>query len=521
MAFPRWLRVATLVLAVCLAPAALALVPGEINYQGLLLDSGGSPITGPTDLDFELFELATGGSSVWSESHGDVDVLDGVYDLILGSSTPITPALVAGGALWLEITVEGETLTPRQRIVAVPYALRASEADNVGGVSNVFISELFEHFNADGGGPPNDDPSEGLGDTDGDGIANFVDPDNDGDGISDITEISQGTDINLLTPALTTLTPSTVEASVTTRVVAGGAHFDPGMTTTFGSDNPTPFNVTSTSFEVDVGPVAPGSGASITLPNGETGTASFSSVEHQPSITSFSPPDAAFDSTETVTISGTNFYEGIAVDFGSESPVPTNVSLTSMDVQVGPQALGQASVTVSYSSGKFATTSFEFRGSNRVVFVTNDTAAGHMSGSPVGVPGADARCAAAAGAAGLPGTFLAWIANDSLDPDSRFTKTNRYVRTDGTLVASTWADLTDGTLQAPIDRDENGDPVSDFIWTNVDSAGQQETTTVDCSEWTSAGGNGRVGSTSVTDGDWTAISADSCAQQNRLYCFGQ
>ena len=106
-------------------------------------------------------------------------------------------------------------------------------------------------------------------------------------------------------------------------------------------------------------------------------------------------------------------------------------------------------------------------------------------------------------------------------PDSRFTKTNRYVRTDGTLVASTWADLTDGTLLAPIDRDENGDPVSDFIWTNVDSAGQQETATVDCSEWNSAGGNGRVGSTSETDGDWTAISADSCAQQNRLYCFGQ
>jgi hypothetical protein len=514
------LRAGAVLLVVCLAPAALAVVPGEINYQGLLLDSGGDPITGPTDLDFALFEVTSGGVSVWSESHTDVDVLDGVYDVILGSTTPITSALLAGGALWLEIGVEGETLSPRQRIVAVPYALRASEADNVGGISNVFITELFEHFNADGGGPGNDDASEGLGDTDGDGIANFIDPDNDGDGISDITEIGQGSDINLTTPTLTSLTPSTVEASITTRVVASGTGFDPAMTTAFGSENPTAQSVTPTSFEVDVGPATPASGASVTLPNGETAAAGFSIAELQPSITSFSPFEAEFTATTTVTIFGTNFFEGIAVSFGTENPTPTNITLTSMDVQVGPQPQSTASVTVSYPSGNFDTSSFDFHGTNRVVFVTNDTAAGHMSGTP-GVAGADARCADAATAAALPGTFLAWIANDSLDPDSRFVKTNRYVRTDGTLVAQTWVDLTDGTLLAPIDRDENGDFVSDFIWTNVDSAGQQETTTTDCSEFTSAGGNGRVGSTSHTDARWTSFSADSFAQQNRLYCFEQ
>ena len=89
MTLARRLRAGALLLVVSLAPAALAVVPGEINYQGLLLDSGGNAITGPTDLDFALFEVASGGASVWSESHLDVDVLDGVYDVILGSTTPV------------------------------------------------------------------------------------------------------------------------------------------------------------------------------------------------------------------------------------------------------------------------------------------------------------------------------------------------------------------------------------------------------------------------------------------------
>ena len=76
MPLARRLGAAALVFAVCLAPAALAVVPGEINYQGSLLDSGGNPITGPTDIDFALFDVATNGTSVWTESHAKVDVLD-------------------------------------------------------------------------------------------------------------------------------------------------------------------------------------------------------------------------------------------------------------------------------------------------------------------------------------------------------------------------------------------------------------------------------------------------------------
>ena len=56
---------------------ALAAMPGEINFQGLLLDSGGEPVNGLVDLDFELFDAASAGTSLWSESQPDVSVLAG------------------------------------------------------------------------------------------------------------------------------------------------------------------------------------------------------------------------------------------------------------------------------------------------------------------------------------------------------------------------------------------------------------------------------------------------------------
>ena len=79
-----------------LASTAIASVPGQVNYQGLLLDDLGDPITGPVDMVFSLYADPSGGSALWIEAHNDVDVLDGVYEVELGSFTPLTPALLAG-----------------------------------------------------------------------------------------------------------------------------------------------------------------------------------------------------------------------------------------------------------------------------------------------------------------------------------------------------------------------------------------------------------------------------------------
>ena len=85
-------------------------------------------------------------------------------------------------------------------------------------------------------------------------------------------------------------------------------------------------------------------------------------------------------------------------------------------------------------------------------------------GAMGGLDGADAKCQALAAAAGLPGTFRAWLSDSTGSPSTRFTQsTLRYVRVDGVKVADDWADLTDATklLYAPINVTENGDQLSE------------------------------------------------------------
>ena len=109
----------------CLALPTAAQVPGRVNFQGLLLDSGGSPMNGSVNLTFKLFAAPSGGGPLWSEVHSGVAVTNGVYDVALGTTNPLTPALLAGGTRYLEIVVNGELLTPRQPLLSVPYALSA------------------------------------------------------------------------------------------------------------------------------------------------------------------------------------------------------------------------------------------------------------------------------------------------------------------------------------------------------------------------------------------------------------
>ena len=120
---------ATLLVLVWLAQVANANTPEMMHFQGLLLDTNGQPVNGPTELVFSLYPAENAISSFWSESHNNVDVIDGVYSVELGSTTPITASSLDGGA-WIEITVEGETMTPRTQFLSVSYALLAKTAES-------------------------------------------------------------------------------------------------------------------------------------------------------------------------------------------------------------------------------------------------------------------------------------------------------------------------------------------------------------------------------------------------------
>ena len=110
----------------CFAALTQAAPPTLIHYQGLAVDTEGALLTGPIDVTVRLFVAPTGGAALWTESHSQVPTHDGVFSILLGSSVPLTPALLgSSSALWLELEVEGEILSPRQRLASVPYALQA------------------------------------------------------------------------------------------------------------------------------------------------------------------------------------------------------------------------------------------------------------------------------------------------------------------------------------------------------------------------------------------------------------
>jgi hypothetical protein len=131
----------TLALAMIALPAAAQDVPALINYQGLLTDAGGVPLaTGPYDLAFSLYADADGTSRVWGpETHTGTQVIDGQFNVILGSTVPLGDAF-GGTDRYLGVSVNGEDeITPRQRILSTPYALNAQNARNGGPIGAVMM----------------------------------------------------------------------------------------------------------------------------------------------------------------------------------------------------------------------------------------------------------------------------------------------------------------------------------------------------------------------------------------------
>ena len=103
-------------------------IPHLINYQGMLTDTGGNPLTDTLDITFRIYDQSSSGSMLWDETQNNVEILDGLLNVMLGSVEPIE--LPFDEDYWLEIDVgPGEILTPRVRLSSVGYAFRAKMAD--------------------------------------------------------------------------------------------------------------------------------------------------------------------------------------------------------------------------------------------------------------------------------------------------------------------------------------------------------------------------------------------------------
>ncbi len=127
-------------LTVILSIALLALTsiakagaPGLMNYQGRLTDAGGEPLDDTLSISFTIYDDATAGNAIWTETQGSVIVAEGLFNVILGSTNPIDDSVFADAARWLQITVEAEDIEPRTRLVTAAYAFHVETVDGASG----------------------------------------------------------------------------------------------------------------------------------------------------------------------------------------------------------------------------------------------------------------------------------------------------------------------------------------------------------------------------------------------------
>jgi len=117
----------TLVLLSVLAAGARSEIPALLNYQVMLTDDSDQPLADQTvTMEFSIYDVDTGGVALWTETHNPTTNSIGVVSVLLGSITPVTFDFDV--PLWLEVEVDGQTLSPRRPLAAAPYAGAAAVA---------------------------------------------------------------------------------------------------------------------------------------------------------------------------------------------------------------------------------------------------------------------------------------------------------------------------------------------------------------------------------------------------------
>jgi hypothetical protein len=119
------------------ASAQAAVVPPLISYSGTLTEPNGKPLTGAVAVTFSLYQEEQGGAALWMETQTVQLDNTGHYKVMLGSSTSTglpSDVFASGEARWLGVRPEGQEEMARVLLVAVPYALKAADAETIGGL---------------------------------------------------------------------------------------------------------------------------------------------------------------------------------------------------------------------------------------------------------------------------------------------------------------------------------------------------------------------------------------------------
>ncbi len=118
-------------------PAAAAQVPRLVKFSGAVKDADGKPVSSLAGIAFALYQDQRGGTPLWIENQNVQPDAAGRYTVWLGATknegAPVE-LFASGQARWLGVQVEGQPEQSRVLLAAVPYALKAVDAETVGGL---------------------------------------------------------------------------------------------------------------------------------------------------------------------------------------------------------------------------------------------------------------------------------------------------------------------------------------------------------------------------------------------------
>ncbi|MGC1437532.1 MAG: hypothetical protein WA847_16690 [Terriglobales bacterium] len=136
-----WLLLICSAVSLCAQQAALpavnAVVPPVVKFGGVLTDVNNKPVTGTVGVTFSLYKESEGGVPLWLETQNVTPDKTGHYSVMLGSaSSQGLPgsAFASGEARWVGVQVQGQAEQPRTVLMSVPYALKAADAETIGGL---------------------------------------------------------------------------------------------------------------------------------------------------------------------------------------------------------------------------------------------------------------------------------------------------------------------------------------------------------------------------------------------------
>jgi hypothetical protein len=121
-----------------IAASAPTAVPTLVPYAGVALDRSGNALSGDNAVTFLIFKEEQGGEPLWVETQTVAVDAAGRYDVQLGAGSPAglaTTTFASGEGRWLEVQIAGQPVQARVLLSSVPYAMKAAEAETLGGFS--------------------------------------------------------------------------------------------------------------------------------------------------------------------------------------------------------------------------------------------------------------------------------------------------------------------------------------------------------------------------------------------------